>query len=249
MKKVFFVFVFANIITSVVYATSLLPSSNEVDRVCVTSNTIDNIQNYFYPVLTNIWFNAGAFGEQDINCFQECLYASIMRYSRENSLTNCLRGIGNSNHRYMLGVVFGFPCVRDDIDKINCIADYIGSVKVLTDEEYLAQMYNGIARDADVSVEQVTNYIKQTQWNIITNSPNLKMAQSQYYPYYKKRGFIAKYRRGLLKDFKIKIVDYQRNNQETESFVDFCTNIMERADMSKEECVWVFGEPWRKECL
>ena len=142
----------------------------------------------------------------------------------------------------MLGVVFGFPCVRDNIDKINCIADYIGSVKVLKDEEYLAQMYSGIAKDGNVSIHQVTNYIRQTQWNIITNAPNLKRAQVQYYPLYKKRGDIAKYRKGLLRDFKCKIVDYQRSVQDDDGFLVFCSNIVERSDMSTEERVLVFGE-------
>jgi hypothetical protein len=242
MKKKLFILVLSNFVMAAVYATSLLHSSNEIERVCATSNTTDNIQNYFYPVLTNIWFNASAFGEQELICFQENLYTGMMEYSKANSLTNSLQGIGNSNHRYMLGVVFGFPCVRDNIDKINCIADYIGSVKVLKDEEYLAQMYSGIAKDGNVSIHQVTNYIRQTQWNIITNAPNLKRAQVQYYPLYKKRGDIAKYRKGLLRDFKCKIVDYQRSVQDDDGFLVFCSNIVERADMSTEERVWVFGE-------
>ena len=37
MKKKLFVFVFANLAMAAVYATSLLPSSNEIERVCANS--------------------------------------------------------------------------------------------------------------------------------------------------------------------------------------------------------------------
>ena len=48
---------------------------------------------FIYPVLTNIWFNASAFGEQELNCFQESLYTGMMEYSKANSLTNSLRAL------------------------------------------------------------------------------------------------------------------------------------------------------------
>ena len=44
MKKKLFVLVLANFVMATVYATSLLPSSNEIERVCATSNITDNIQ-------------------------------------------------------------------------------------------------------------------------------------------------------------------------------------------------------------
>lgn len=37
MKKKLFAFVFVNLATAAVYATSLLPSSNEIERVCANS--------------------------------------------------------------------------------------------------------------------------------------------------------------------------------------------------------------------
>lgn len=44
MKKKLFVLVLSNFVMAAVYATSLLPSSNEIERVCATSNLTDNIQ-------------------------------------------------------------------------------------------------------------------------------------------------------------------------------------------------------------
>lgn len=44
MKKKLFVLVLANFVMATVYATSLLHSSNEIERVCATSNITDNIQ-------------------------------------------------------------------------------------------------------------------------------------------------------------------------------------------------------------
>ena len=84
----------------------------------------------------------------------------------------------------------------------------------------------------------IIDYDLFTSEKSFTPNPDVMLISA----YHKKRGDIAKYRKGLLRDFKCKIVDYQRSVQDDDHFLVFCSNIVERADMSTEERVWVFGE-------
>lgn len=219
-----------------------LPDNDEIARVCAPTNDMVYIQNFIYPVLTNIWFNKEGYTKQEINRVQASVYTNLMQYTKSGSLTDSDSCVGNSEHRHLMGCVFGFDCVRDSDKAINEIADYIGAVKGMSDRDYLDRMYHAIALDANISINGVTNYIRNVGWSVVNTGLCLKAAQNEWYPIYKARDRINKYRRRMLYDIKRKIIRYRMKNTPSNDYFAFRSNIVERAKLSQKEESELFEE-------
>jgi hypothetical protein len=131
MKKMIIMTI--SVACSVVASANLnLPTNEEISRMCVYTNSPAVIQDFVVSFLTNILWDSESYSTSEIERVQTCLYSNMISYTKSNDLIKQERHrIGSNKHGYLMGVIFSFPCFRDNTNAVYEIADYIGTFRML----------------------------------------------------------------------------------------------------------------------
>ena len=213
-----------------------LPTNEEITQVCVYTNKPAVIVDFVYPVLTNMWKRSDCYTVKDIERFQTCLYSNMISYTKSNDLIKQERyRIGSNKHGYLMGVIFSFPCFRDNTNAVYEMADYIGTFHVPTEEENISKIKEAIKEDFGFSWDEACNFAKTNGWGKIKEGESYKKMVREWWPIWKKRYDILSYRNGLLQAIYVSTVDHWKKALTPEEFSTIRSNFIHRAKMSKAE--------------
>lgn len=235
LKKILIVSI-SMICTSILSARPNLPTNEKIGEVCAYTNSPALIQDFVISFMTNIWWDSTSYTTAEIERVQTCLYSNVIAYTKANVLTNQVhRRIGNSEHRYLMRVVFQFPCFHQNTNAIYEIADYIGTFHVMTMEEFDLIIRTAIARDFGLKLEDVNRFTRTNGWENVRSGANFKEMQSLWEPQWKNRHSISKYRSDLLSIFNSSAFEDLEKTFPGEELVTICSNFVWRAKLSKKE--------------
>lgn len=213
-----------------------LPTNEEISRMCAYTNSPVAIQYFVVSFLTNILWKSEFYTKSEIERVQTCLYSNMISYTKSNDLITQERyRIGSSEHRYLMGVIFSFPCFRDNTNAVYEIADYIGTFHVPTEEENISKIKAAIKEDFGFSWDEACNFAKTNGWGKIKEGESYKKMVREWWPIWKKRYDISNYRKGLFWVLNGVAVDHWKKTLTPEEFSTIRSNFIHRAKMSKAE--------------
>ena len=215
-----------------------LPTNEEISRMCVYTNSPAVIQDFVVSFLTNILWDSESYSTSEIERVQTCLYSNMISYTKSNDLIKQERHrIGSNKHGYLMGVIFSFPCFRDNTNAVYEIADYIGTFHVPTEEENISKIKAAIKEDFGFSWDEACNFAnaKTNGWQKIKEGESYKKMVREWWPIWKKRYDISNYRKGLFWVLNGAAVDHWKKTLTPEEFTTIRSNFIHRAKMSKAE--------------
>lgn len=213
-----------------------LPTNEEISRMCVYTNNPAVIQDFVVSFLTNILWDSESYSTSEIERVQTCLYSNMISYTKSNDLIKQERHrIGSNKHGYLMGVIFSFPCFRDNTNAVYEIADYIGTFHVPTEEEHISKIKAAIKEDFGFSWDEACNFAKTNGWQKIKEGESYKKMVREWWPIWKKRYDISNYRKGLFWVLNGVAVDHWKKTLTPEEFSTIRSNFIHRAKMSKAE--------------
>ena len=213
-----------------------LPTNEEISRMCVYTNSPAVIQDFVVSFLTNILWDSESYSTSEIERVQTCLYSNMISYTKSNDLIKQERHrIGSNKHGYLMGVIFSFPCFRDNTNAVYEIADYIGTFHVPTEEENISKIKAAIKEDFGFSWDEACNFAKTNGWQKIKEGESYKKMVREWWPIWKKRYDISNYRKGLFWVLNGAAVDHWKKTLTPDEFSTIRSNFIHRAKMSKAE--------------
>lgn len=235
LKKILMVSI-SMICSSALSARSDLPTNEKIGEMCAYTNNPALIQDFVISFMTNIWWDSTSYTTEEIERVQTCLYSNVIAYTKANVLTNQVhRRIGNSEHRYLMRVVFQFPCFHQNTNAIYEIADYIGTFHVLTEDEYMSIIRAAIKKDFGWDWSETCSFARTNGWAQIKAGAHYKEMATIWGPQWKNRYNISKYRSNLLSIFNSSAFEGMEKTFHGEELVTICSNFVWRARLSKEE--------------
>ena len=237
---------FIGLVSSVAFAYVSLPTNDEIERTCSTSNSIGSIKTFLYPILTNMFHNTTQYPSSEVVRVRSQIYTNMMNFTKSGSLPmrqKVRTPIGSLDHIFLMSWCFGFPNVKNNMTAINEIADYISTVDHgITQDQYLEKIFEGIAKDYGIEVSLATQQIKKVGWTKIKQGENFIKARDYWYPIFHAHVYQDRYRRDIQRAFTEFIINDQLSILTPEEIPAFRSNIVERAKLTDEEAKLMFGD-------
>jgi hypothetical protein len=204
--------------------------------MCAYTNSPVAIQYFVVSFWTNILWKSEFYTKSEIERVQTCLYSNMISYTKSNDLITQERyRIGSSEHRYLMTIIFSFPCFRDNTNAVYEMADYIGTFHVPTEEENISKIKAAIKEDFGFSWDEACNFAKTNGWGKIKEGESYKKMVREWWPIWKKRYDILNYRNDLQQAIYVSTVDHWKKTLTPEEFSTIRSNFIHRAKMSKAE--------------
>ena len=223
-----------------------LPTTEEINEFFRTNSYGTLYAPGLFHVLTNLKYGAAHYSFEDVDRIRHCIMTNAVTMPHKIGLGRDRYGAGAQ--RDILGWVYGFPFVTNDINAINYLADHIGSVQPpdASIAKFNADFALAVAEDARNGI--VTNRVffrdkRGGLFSRLDGGPCLEALRERYKQDVKDSHYFDRCRRNLLKpdDFPRAVRGFMSHLPESERPA-FRSNIVERARLTPEEQVKVFGK-------
>ena len=220
-----------------------VPPSEEIDMLFKTGSCARVYRPGVYHLLTNLECNAWKYPSQEVDRVRHCLMTNVVTKRHEISYGwRC----GSEEIRRMFSWVSGFPFVTNDIDAVNYLADYVGTVQSKKPDFQKLLQDARAARAEDIRLGNPTNLAITDPMlcfhHVIRGGPLFKEVCDNYRLAQHDERYFKDFRRRLFLDyFPHAVRGFMSHLPESERPA-FRSNIVERARLTTEEQVKVFGK-------